>query len=171
MLFFVKHQGKEHRIRVESRGHQIYVTFENEPETAVDLSYFGHDATFLSNEKVFHANIVGEKGDYTVWRPQGNLQFTVESEYRRLVGFLRGQNLGDENNIHAKMPGKITKLQVKVGDIVERGAPILVMEAMKMENEVRSTANGVVVKILVNEGQAVESGALLVELKADGESA
>jgi acetyl/propionyl-CoA carboxylase alpha subunit len=165
MLFFVTHKGKERRIRIESRANQLYVTFENEPEVPVDLSYFGHDATFLHNGKVFHANIVGDKGEYTVWRPEGNMQFTVESEYRRLVGFLRGQTLEDENNIHAKMPGKITKLHVKVGDLLEKGAPVLVMEAMKMENEVRATMSGIVAKINVGEGQAVESGALLVELK------
>src|SRR5262245_16125369 len=119
MLFFVTHKGKEHRIRIESRANHLYVSFNDEEEVPVDLSYFGHDATFVHDLKVFQANIVGDKGEYTVWRPQGNLNFTVESEYRRLVGFLRGQTLEDENNIHAKMPGKITKLHVKVGDLLE----------------------------------------------------
>jgi 3-methylcrotonyl-CoA carboxylase alpha subunit len=48
---------------------------------------------------------------------------------------LRGQNLENENNVYAKMPGKIVKISAKPGTVVERGTPLMVMEAMKMENQ------------------------------------
>jgi len=67
------------------------------------------------------------------------------------------------------MPGKIAKLLVKVGDTVEKTAPVLVMEAMKMENEIRATVSGTVAHIHVKEGQAVETGTLLVELSKPAE--
>jgi len=166
MLFFIRYQDKEYQVRVESRGNQLFVKFDNETtEDAVDLLYFGNDVSFIRQDKVFKANVVGEKEDFTVWRPQGNLNFRLESEYRRIVGMLRGQELGDENNVYAKMPGKIVKIMAKLGDRVEKGNPVIVMEAMKMENEIRATVTGTVSNISVSEGQAVETGALLMELK------
>ncbi len=165
MIFFLRYGEEEHTVRVEARNQQLRVKFNDEPEKVVDMQYFGNDVTFLENGKVFFANVVGNKADATVFRPEGNLQFTVESEYRRIVSLLRGQDLSSENAVYAKMPGKIAKIIAKVGDVLEKGAPLLVMEAMKMENEIRSTMAGKVGNICVKEGQAVETGALLVELE------
>jgi biotin carboxyl carrier protein len=164
MLFFIKHQGKEHRIRVESRNNQLYVAFNEESEEPIDLVYYGNDCMFIHQNKVFNANVVGDKADYTVWRPGGNLNLVVESEYRRIVGLLRGQELEQENNVYAKMPGKIVKILRKVGDPVSKGDSVIVMEAMKMENEIRVTLSGKVSNLCVSEGQAVETGTLLMEL-------
>lgn len=164
MLYFIRHQGKEYRVRVESRNKQVYVAFGEEKEEPIDMVYYGHDVTFLHANQVFYATVVGEKENYTVWSPSGNLNFQVESEYKRIVGILRGQELGAENNVYAKMPGKIVKLLAKVGDTVEQGTPVMVMEAMKMENEIRASISGSVANICVGEGQAVETGTLLMEL-------
>lgn len=163
MLFFINHLGKEHRVQVESRGEKLFIKLDDEEETEADLSFFGNDCSFIHRNKVFAANVVGDKIDYTVWRPEGNLQFTVESEYKKLVGILRGQDLEESNHVYAKMPGKIVKISVKPGDTVEKGGAVLVMEAMKMENEIRSSVSGVIKNICVKEGQAVETGSLLVE--------
>lgn len=170
MLYYIRHQGKEFKVRVESRHNQIYVKFDDEKEVAVDLQFFGNDCMFLDQTQVFHANVVGEKTDFTVWRPKGNLSFEVESEYKRIVGHLRGKVLEAENRVVAKMPGKIAKILVKQGVKVEKGQSLCVMEAMKMENDIRSTIAGEVETIHVTEGQAVESGALLIELKPSEES-
>jgi biotin carboxyl carrier protein len=64
--------------------------------------------------------------------------------------------------LRAQMPGKILRIMVKPGQSVEKGQPILLMEAMKMENEIRATQNGKVGQVKVTEGQAVETGADLV---------
>lgn len=169
MLFYITFQGKEQKIRVESRNHQLYVQLGDGPEEPMDLNFFGNDCLLVHDSQVFQANVVGDKTDYTVWRPNGNLSFSVESEYKRIVGLLRGKTLEAENNVYAKMPGKIAKLLVKVGTTVEKGTPLCVMEAMKMENEIRSTIEGEVGVIHVAEGQAVESGALLIEIKQSSE--
>jgi biotin carboxyl carrier protein len=165
MIFFVRYAEEEHKVRVEVRNGQMMVRFDDEAEEPLDLAYYGNDCSYLRNNQVFFANVVGSKENSTVFRPQGNLHFTVESEYRRIVGLLRGQDLMQENNVLAKMPGKIAKIIAKVGDTVEKGASLLVMEAMKMENEIRSTARGKILRIHVKEGQAVETGALLIELE------
>ena len=61
--------------------------------------------------------------------------------------------------VRAQMPGKILRINVQAGAVVEKGQSILVMEAMKMENEIRATQPGTVGQIKVSEGQAVETGA------------
>jgi biotin carboxyl carrier protein len=51
---------------------------------------------------------------------------------------------------------------VKVGQRVDAGAGLVVLEAMKMENEFRATASGVIAEVHVAPGQAVDAGDLLV---------
>lgn len=169
MIFFIRHGDQEHTVRVETRDGQLVVRYGDEAEEVADLNFFGNDCTFVRNGQVFFANVVGDKTDFTVWRPAGNIHFGVESEYKRIVSMLRGQNLENENNIYAKMPGKIVKLLVKPDAVVERGTPLLVMEAMKMENEIRATRPATVTNVCVKEGQAVETGALLMELELSSE--
>lgn len=164
MLFFVHYKGKEFKVRVENKDQKLFVTWADGTEIPADLFFQGNDCSFIHDQQVFHANVVGQKNKYTVWRPEGTLEFEVESEYRRIVGTLKGQDLQHESNIYAKMPGKIVKIICKKGTRVEKGEPVLIMEAMKMENEIRATFSGDVVNIFVAEGQAVESGGLLVEI-------
>jgi biotin carboxyl carrier protein len=63
--------------------------------------------------------------------------------------------------IVAPMPGKVVRLLVKAGDVVEAGQGVLVVEAMKMQNEIRSPKSGTVERVLANEGQAVNAGEVL----------
>ena len=64
----------------------------------------------------------------------------------------------------APMPGLVVRVNVAVGDAVQAGQGLVVMEAMKMENELRATTAGTVAAIRVEPGTAVEKGAVLVEL-------
>lgn len=61
----------------------------------------------------------------------------------------------------APMPGKVVRLLVKVGDKVESGQGLLVVEAMKMQNEIRSPKSGTVERLLAKEGQPVNAGEVL----------
>lgn len=70
-----------------------------------------------------------------------------------------------DGKINAPMPGRIVKFMAEVGDEVEGGSPIIIIEAMKMENELIAPADGRVESITVEAGQAVEAGALLMTLK------
>jgi pyruvate carboxylase subunit B len=65
--------------------------------------------------------------------------------------------------VNAPMPGLIVRVNVKVGDVVQPGQGVVVMEAMKMENELRASAGGTVKAVLVEPGKAVEKGTTLVE--------
>jgi biotin carboxyl carrier protein len=66
--------------------------------------------------------------------------------------------------INAPMPGTILGVKVAVGDSVEKGQTILILEAMKMENEIAAPEAGTVSSINVETGASVESGQLLASL-------
>jgi biotin carboxyl carrier protein len=63
------------------------------------------------------------------------------------------------------MPGKIVDVLIEVGDTVEVGEGVLILEAMKMENELRAHKKGTVTSVLVKRGDSVERGQLLVALE------
>lgn len=69
------------------------------------------------------------------------------------------------SKIKAPMPGRVVRVLVTAGQQVERGAPVIIVEAMKMENEMHAPASGAVLAVHVAEGATVESGQLLVELE------
>jgi 3-methylcrotonyl-CoA carboxylase alpha subunit len=66
------------------------------------------------------------------------------------------------NHLAAPIPGRIVKIDVSPGEKVEKGAPIIILEAMKMENLLTSQTKGIVKEVLVALGQQVKSGQKLV---------
>lgn len=63
--------------------------------------------------------------------------------------------------IRAQMPGKVVRVHIEAGASVEKGAGIVVVEAMKMQNEMKSPRAGVVVSIKVKAGDTVNAGDVL----------
>ncbi len=66
--------------------------------------------------------------------------------------------------IKAHITGTVWKIEVKVGDQVDEGTTVVILESMKMEMPVESEEEGTVAEILITEGQAVSEGAPLVRL-------
>ncbi len=67
-----------------------------------------------------------------------------------------------EHRVLAPMPGKVVALKVVPGDRVATGAPLIVLEAMKMENDLVSSVDGTVKTIRVRPGARVNTGDLLL---------
>jgi biotin carboxyl carrier protein len=82
----------------------------------------------------------------------------VEGE-RYTIRVERGQVL------KAPMPGKVTLVEVTVGQTVAPGDGLIVLEAMKMENEFKAAVAGTVKEIRVEAGQAVNPGDVLVVIE------
>jgi acetyl-CoA carboxylase biotin carboxyl carrier protein len=66
--------------------------------------------------------------------------------------------------IEAHITGTVWKIEVAVGDAVEEGDVVAILESMKMEMPVEAEDPGTVARILVEEGQAVSEGDVLVVL-------
>jgi acetyl-CoA carboxylase biotin carboxyl carrier protein len=68
-------------------------------------------------------------------------------------------------SIEAHITGTVWKIEVKVGDTVEEGDTVVVLESMKMEMPVEAEDDGTVAEITCEEGQAVNEGDTLVVLE------
>ena len=73
----------------------------------------------------------------------------------------------DENAISVKatMPGTIVSFSVAVGDKVQEGQVVAILEAMKMENEITAPASGEVKSIHVEKGSSVVEGQVILQIK------
>jgi len=80
----------------------------------------------------------------------------------------RGGGAGGANGrqeVRSAMPGKVVRVLVAVGDNVEPGQGLLILEAMKMQNEVKAKGPGTVTAIGAAEGETVAAGAVLVTVE------
>ena len=76
--------------------------------------------------------------------------------------------MADSNNdkhIGSPIPGSVIKVNVAIGDKVEKNQAVCVVEAMKMETEVVAPVEGVIKDVLVQELDSVKAGQLLIELE------
>jgi len=64
----------------------------------------------------------------------------------------------------APIPGLILEIKVRVGDMVQAGQAVAVMEAMKMENNLTANLSGVVKEILVQKGSEVATGDVILRI-------
>lgn len=71
---------------------------------------------------------------------------------------------GSGSPVKAPLPGTITELKVQVGQQVNVGDTLLVLEAMKMQNNIESEYSGKVTSIVVKQGDTVMEGGLLMTI-------
>ena len=69
------------------------------------------------------------------------------------------------SDVEAHITGTVWKIEVEVGDTVEEGDTVVILESMKMEMPVEAEDSGKVCKICCEEGQAVNEGDTLVVLE------
>jgi biotin carboxyl carrier protein len=63
------------------------------------------------------------------------------------------------------MPGMVLRLKKRVGDTVEMGESVVILEAMKMENDLRSPSSGIIKEVIVKEGVSVEKDSILLTIE------
>ena len=128
---------------------------------SVDATIRGQDGTMIvdTGDEAFAATVVADGDDRHVFIPHLR---------RKLVFFdaLAHSGEADQERGHltAPMSGAIIAVHVKAGDRVEAGAPLMVLEAMKMEHTIVAPAAGVVAAINYKVGERVAEGADLVDL-------
>ncbi|KAA3608321.1 MAG: hypothetical protein DWQ01_14835 [Planctomycetota bacterium] len=110
--------------------------------------------------KELQVNIAGE-----------SFSIVAEDERERKAGEFSGGGKARGETITAFMPGIVIGVRVEVGDKVDAGQAVAVLEAMKMQNEVASEQGGVVEEILVEAGQAVQANQPLLRLGPEAEAA
>lgn len=75
------------------------------------------------------------------------------------------QNVFDNFLVKSPLSGRIVKILIKTGELVEKNQPLLIIESMKMENEIRSPCKAYVKNIQIKQNDLVQQNQVLIELK------
>lgn len=94
-----------------------------------------------------------------------SLALRVESELERRARPNRNTPARSASQVQAPMPGRVVKVNVRVGDAVNAGTPLLGIEAMKMENELLSPSAGTILVVNVQVGSTVEADQELIVIE------
>jgi biotin carboxyl carrier protein len=143
----IGHDGQSLRVRIDGEEHAVEVT----PATGGVIVRMGERPRRLYAARSRDSILVAA----------GPAQFDfVAIEGSRA----RGAHALATPAVAAPMPGKVLKVLVEQGQTVAAGAPLVVLEAMKMETTLYAEGAAVVKKINVSAGQMVDHGAVMLEL-------
>jgi len=160
--------GEQCELRLEFKDSHVTADLSGR-RYHLDLHQIGEDGFLLfESGRVFEFHINRHHGSKNMFDVaiRGNNHLVTVIDPRRL----RSDEAADKHHhgsaeIIAPMPGKVVRVLVEVGQEVEAGVGLVVVEAMKMQNEMKSPRAGAVVSITVNAGDTVEAGTLLAVIE------
>jgi biotin carboxyl carrier protein len=169
--YFVTVNGTEHVVELVETLGELRVAYDGTPlETRYEeVDRLGQVALFLRSgaaDKAYAISIEGNAAEVQVTVAGHLYQVALEDERERAAHDAERTRRSGGGDLKSVMPGVVVKLLVAAGDVVTKGMPLLILEAMKMQNEIAAPSDGKIVALHVREGQAVASGAKLVTLTA-----
>ncbi|MDO5424015.1 MAG: acetyl-CoA carboxylase biotin carboxyl carrier protein subunit [Eubacteriales bacterium] len=114
----------------------------------------------LEIEQIFENDRKEEKRLSDGWK-SGTAVNAVNPNVRIIDSQALKKTVNAENAVYSPIPGTVVKVCAKNGELVKKGKPVLVIEAMKMENEIISPKDGIVSELNVTEHQTIQGGELL----------
>lgn len=144
----LERNGEMMRVTIADRVYDVQVLHSRAGAITFTVDGVTHTALTARNNATHFVAVDGEV-------------FEVKQPEARRVG--RKPHHG-EDSLTASMPGQITKVLVGEGDSVQRGQPLIVLEAMKMEIKIAAPHDGRVARVLVLSGQVVDRGQTLIEM-------
>jgi biotin carboxyl carrier protein len=102
---------------------------------------------------------------YVIQGATVNFAFDGETYFIEIEEKGRARARHKDHSTEAPMPGVVLRILVHEGDVVAKGAPLLILEAMKMEHQIGAGHDGTVVSINCKEGELVQPGVELVTLE------
>ncbi len=138
-----------------------------------------HEVDFLALDESLYSIIQNNRSqDLAIDENQGNYQVLVDGrlyeaqvlDQRTMLMLARkgGLTMGS-GEVTAPMPGLVVEIPVAVGDTVEAGQTVVILESMKMQNELKSPITGVVESIQALAGASVDKNAVLIVITEESE--
>ena len=176
-----KRQG--YRVRVQEREHEVEVEIGPTGERRIVVDGEAFEVADAGGRSVrvsaadparteqLELSVAGEPRPSEAWieGQRVSVELRTEQEARLAEALGKGAAGSGSGELKAPMPGRIVKVLVSEGEQVELGAPVVIVEAMKMENELQAPVGGTVRRVLVGEGDTVDAGQVLVELEPPSE--
>ncbi|TKG95321.1 acetyl-CoA carboxylase biotin carboxyl carrier protein subunit [Puteibacter caeruleilacunae] len=94
-----------------------------------------------------------------------NFTIDTEASFERKEKLIQRNQYNNKITIKAPMPGVINEVLVAEGSTIEKGVPLLILEAMKMQNQILNTKSGVATRVLVKAGESVMANQPLIEIE------
>lgn len=152
----VERDGEHYEVRVGARGYRVEARALGAFVQSLIVDGEQHEtAVFRTAAGRFRVGWSGRATEVEIVDPLVHLARSAHGE-----GGRQGRM-----TIAAYMPGRVVSVGVSVGDAVEPGQALVVLEAMKMQNEIQADRAGIVKTVHVTPGQAVEGGDPLLELE------
>ena len=150
----VKREGNVLTLAVDDKLYEVDIVKVSNQEFSILYKGRSFNVEVIENKvpKHFNVNTLYFKFDVEV----------VDNESRYRQSRMHSKQILNDNTIRSPMPGKVVRVFVKPGDIVEAGQPLIVLSAMKMESEFKAGQRGVVKEVAVKEGDTVDNDQLLV---------
>lgn len=172
MKFWVTMQGRDAEVECDARDGKVFAIVGGKRLEA--------DFVRLPDGEVYSLLVDGRSHEVRVSHHGEGLDvtangLTIPVEVRNPLEKLLLQQAGGHRKSRgetmvAPMPGVVVAIKVKVGEVVQPGQPVIVVEAMKMQNELAAQTGGLVTEILVTERAAVAAGQAMVKMKPEGAS-
>lgn len=156
MKLYVSLNGKERAIELAPGAFRI--DDGPEREVSVEIAEPGFYSVLLDGRSY---DVRAEEGAVTVCGHR------FEVEVRDPRRWNRNAALGAQGGVQqvaAPMPGKVVRVLVAVGDTVEEGQGIVVVEAMKMQNEMKAARAGKIASLTAQPGATVSAGEVLATI-------
>jgi len=163
--------------KIDSKPHDIEIIHSDDKVSGeidgrsfeLEVSEPEPNVFVLKNEgKIFEVFVSPQKdagGPFQVKVGTNEVEITV-TDPKRLRGSAAGaEDASGKVEIKTAMPGKVVRILKSVGDSVEKGDGVIVVEAMKMQNEMKSPKDGVIQEIRVAESDTVGAGDVLVVIE------
>ncbi len=136
---------KKYNLKINGETYSAYIVSYHESGAVVEVNGNKFSVEFLND---------GSASIPKIERSARELPSTPEFE----------NNNSSDGNVHSPIPGVIVSVNVKEGDEVKKGQPIVILEAMKMESEIPAPCSGKVAKVLVKDKSPVTEGQLMVSI-------
>ncbi len=139
--------GADGQVRLEAAGAAHHLTLEGTDDIAIDGRRL-HVRTYRTGEL------------FSVFTRDGSASVHLVDPLAHA-----GEAEAEAGRLTAPMPGKVVAFLVAAGDAVEKGQPLAVMEAMKMEHTIKAPITGTVAELLYGVGDQLNEGAELLRLE------
>lgn len=155
--------GREHEVEVQEKEGKLYVSVDGE-EHPVELHLpEGGEALATVGDRPYSLRLTREGDRFALDLPGGRQIASVEEEAvwaLRQAAIRRRSSTSAKKGDEVKSPiaGVILSLPVPEGEQIAEGAPVVIIEAMKMENPIPAPRAGRVTRLLVQVGETVKAG-------------
>ncbi len=162
MDFKFIHLDKIHEIKIEKSGDQYKAIIADKTYKVVDFVVQSNVVSFSIKNKFHIIYFAVEKDKTHVAVDAEHYLFELD---RGMASRVHGPAVQKGDSVSSPMPGLVVNIPIAVGDEVEEGATLAIIEAMKMQNELRAPRAGIVKKINYKEGEQIEALQPIVELE------